>query len=41
MMLSKDAIVTVCHSNVDNLGTFTKQADILISAANIPNLITY
>lgn len=39
-MLNSDATVTVCHSKTENLGSITKEADILISAAGRPKLIT-
>ena len=39
MMLNADATVTVCHRYTKNLKEITKQADILISAAGVPNLI--
>ncbi len=40
LMLAKDATVTVCHSKTVNLGEITKQADILVCACGVPNLIT-
>ncbi len=40
IMLEMDATVTVCHSKTANLSAHTKMADILISAAGKPNLIT-
>ena len=39
LLLSKDATVTICHSKTDDLGSYTKSADILISACGVPNLI--
>lgn len=39
MLLSRNATVTCCHSKTINLASFTKSADILISAAGCPNLI--
>ncbi len=39
MLLNRDATVTVCHSKTNNLPSFTKQADLLISAVGKPNLI--
>lgn len=38
--LNAGATVTVCHRQTSNLSAVTKQADILISAAGSPNLIT-
>ncbi len=40
LMLNSDATVTVCHSKTEELGSITKEADILISAAGRPRLIT-
>lgn len=40
MLLNENATVTVCHSKTKNLKEITKTADILISAAGVPNLIT-
>ena len=39
LLLSKDATVTICHSKTEDLGSYTKNADILISACGVPNLI--
>ena len=39
LFLNKDATVTVCHSQTENLSSFTSQADILIVAVGIPNFI--
>lgn len=39
LMLNTDATVTVCHRYTKDLKKITKQADILISAAGVPNLI--
>ena len=39
-LLSKGATVTVCHSLTSNLKKHTKDADIVISAAGVKNLIT-
>lgn len=39
LMLNKDATVTICHSKTDDLSNYTKNADILISACGVPNLI--
>lgn len=35
-----DATVTVCHSRTVDLGSFTRQADILVAAMGVPGLIT-
>ena len=40
LMLAKDATVTVCHSKTTNLAEMTKQADVLVVACGVPNLIT-
>jgi len=40
LMLNEGATVTVCHSKTVNLAKYTKDADILISATGINNLIT-
>lgn len=40
VMLNEGATVTVCHSKTTDLKKHTKEADILISAAGVPNLIT-
>jgi methylenetetrahydrofolate dehydrogenase (NADP+) / methenyltetrahydrofolate cyclohydrolase len=40
MLLNRDATVTVCHSKTKDLGSITRQADILISAVGSHNLIT-
>jgi methylenetetrahydrofolate dehydrogenase (NADP+)/methenyltetrahydrofolate cyclohydrolase len=37
---SENATVTLCHTGTRDLPTFTRQADILMSAAGSPNLIT-
>ena len=37
---SENATVTLCHTGTRDLPTFTRQADILVSAAGSPNLIT-
>lgn len=37
---SENATVTLCHTGTRDLPTFTRQADILVSAAGTPNLIT-
>ncbi len=35
-----NAAVTVVHTGVDDMGSFTRQADIVIAAAGVPNLVT-
>ncbi|MDD2234201.1 MAG: tetrahydrofolate dehydrogenase/cyclohydrolase catalytic domain-containing protein [Desulfitobacteriaceae bacterium] len=40
LMLKHNATVTICHSRTVDLGSFTRQADILISAVGKINLIT-
>ena len=40
LMLNANATVTICHSKTDNLGEFTKNADILVAAVGKASLIT-
>ena len=44
LLLQKDreanGTVTICHTGTKDMGTFTRQADILIAAVGIPELIT-
>ena len=40
LLLSKDATVTVCHSKTNNLSDYTKNADIVVMACGVPNLLT-
>lgn len=40
LILKHNATVTICHSRTVDLGSFTRQADILISAVGKINLIT-
>lgn len=40
LLLNENATVTICHSKTENLKEETKRADILVSAAGRPNLIT-
>ena len=40
LFLNEDATVTVCHSKTKDLSNFTNQADILVSAVGINNIIT-
>ena len=40
MLLNEDATVTICHSKTYNLSQHIRNADIIISAAGVPNLVT-
>ncbi len=40
LLLKENATVTVCHSRTKDLASFTKNADILVSAVGKPGLIT-
>ena len=40
MALAENATVTVCHSKTSDLASFTRQADIIVSAVGQPGLIT-
>jgi len=40
LLKNLDATVTLCHSKTQNLASICRQADILISATNHPNLVT-
>ncbi len=40
MLLREDATLTVCHSKTDNIKKYTEKADVVISAAGVPHLIT-
>ena len=40
LMLAKNATVTMCHSRTEDLAGYTRDADILISAVGVPNLVT-
>ncbi len=40
VLLNEDATVTICHSKTSNLKKFTSNADIVISATGVKNLIT-
>lgn len=40
LLMARNATVTVCHKFTQNLAKITRQADILISATGVPNLIT-
>ena len=39
MLLAKDATVTICHSKTRNLAEHTRNADIIIAAAGVPDLL--
>jgi methylenetetrahydrofolate dehydrogenase (NADP+)/methenyltetrahydrofolate cyclohydrolase len=39
MLLNKNATVTICHSRTKNLSDIVKQADIVVGAVGIPELI--
>lgn len=40
LLLKENATVTVCHSRTKDLASFTKKADVLVSAVGKPGLIT-
>jgi methylenetetrahydrofolate dehydrogenase (NADP+)/methenyltetrahydrofolate cyclohydrolase len=40
LLLEREATVTICHKNTDNIYHFTKQADVVVCAAGRPNLLT-
>ena len=40
ILLHENATVTLCHSRTKNLSSYTKEADILVSAIGKPNFIT-
>uniref|UniRef100_A0A914CU79 methenyltetrahydrofolate cyclohydrolase n=1 Tax=Acrobeloides nanus TaxID=290746 RepID=A0A914CU79_9BILA len=40
IMEKTHSTITICHKETKNLQEFTKQADVLIVAAGVPNLIT-
>jgi methylenetetrahydrofolate dehydrogenase (NADP+) / methenyltetrahydrofolate cyclohydrolase len=40
LLLAENATVTVCHSRTRDLGAFTRQADILVTAIGKPGLVT-
>lgn len=39
LLVNNDATVTICHSKTYNLKKITRQADIVITSAGVPNLI--
>ena len=40
MLLAKSATVTICHSATQDLGTITRQADVIVAAVGKLNLLT-
>jgi len=40
LLLNKNATVTICHKDTQDLAFHTKQADVLVTAVGKPNLIT-
>ena len=40
MLLHKNATVTVCHSKTKDIGAFTRNADIIVSAVGNPKMVT-
>jgi len=40
MLVKNSATVTICHSKTKNLADHTRAADVVITAAGVPNLIT-
>lgn len=40
LLTAADGTVTICHSRTENLATFTRNADILVSAVGRPGLVT-
>nr|WP_319539798.1 bifunctional methylenetetrahydrofolate dehydrogenase/methenyltetrahydrofolate cyclohydrolase FolD [uncultured Methanospirillum sp.] len=40
LLMLADATVTICHSKTRDLAAITRQADILVSAAGKPNMVT-
>lgn len=40
LLMGLDATVTVCHSRTENLAEICRRADIIVSAAGVPGLIT-
>ena len=39
MLLHRDATVTICHSRTERLGDLIADADIVVAAAGVPNLV--
>lgn len=40
IFLNRNATVTICHSKTDELGFFTRQADVIIMDTGVPGLLT-
>jgi len=40
LLLARQATVTICHSRTQELGSVTREADILVAAVGVPRLIT-
>jgi methylenetetrahydrofolate dehydrogenase (NADP+) / methenyltetrahydrofolate cyclohydrolase len=40
LLLAEDATVTICHSRTQDVGSFTRQADILVAAVGRPKTVT-
>lgn len=40
LLTQQNGTVTLCHSKTEDLVSYTRQADILVSAVGVPNLIT-
>ena len=40
LLLQENATVSYCHSKTEDLPSFTRQADILVAAVGVPNLVT-
>ena len=39
LFLNRNATVTICHSKTENLGFFTRQADLIVMDTGVPNLL--
>jgi methylenetetrahydrofolate dehydrogenase (NADP+) / methenyltetrahydrofolate cyclohydrolase len=40
MLLQKNATVTICHSHTKNLAELTRQADLIVAAVGVRNVLT-
>ncbi len=40
IFLNRNATVTICHSKTENLGFFTKQADLIVMDTGVPGLLS-
>ncbi|MCK5547688.1 MAG: bifunctional 5,10-methylenetetrahydrofolate dehydrogenase/5,10-methenyltetrahydrofolate cyclohydrolase, partial [Thermoplasmata archaeon] len=40
MLLKRNATVSACHTRTKDMGKYTRQADVIVSAAGVPGLIT-